>query len=421
MLELGEGGWGAEDIRAVAVAGTSGTVLPVDVRGEPNHNALMYNDSRSKDVLPDVRRAAALQEARLGYAIKSSFSLPKLVWLCRNVPGLLERTARFVHATDYIVGCLTGEFGVTDHNNALKTGFDLIAYRWPSFIERDLHLPISRLPRVIPPGEPIASLSQEASESTGLSTRTQVVAGMTDGTAAQLASGATRVGSWNSILGTTLVIKGISETLINDPLGRFYSHLHPQKKWMPGGASNTGAEWIEGHYPGENPGRLDRMAEKYLPTNLTAYPLVRRGERFPFVNPGAEGFLDGEPTDKLEGYAAKLEGLAYLERLAYDSLESLGAPISDKVYVTGGGARSDLWLHVRATVLKRQMARPRVGETAMGAAILAASRALFENLDQASLSMVQIAEQIDPDRKWESAYQSGYERFLAACRRRGYL
>jgi len=421
MSDLKARGYHAEDVIALSVDSTSGTILPIDETGRALHPALMYNDSRSASVLQHVRQSGGDLEKKLGYAFKSSFALPKIVWLHQNEPELFDRSARFIHATDYITGCLSGDFSLSDHSNALKTGFDLIDYKWPSFIEEELDVPLGKLPHIVSPGTPIGHVSSRAAYETGLSTTTQIVAGMTDGTASQMASGAVTVGEWNSTLGTTLVIKGISRDLLKDPLGRFYSHLHPQGMWMPGGASNTGAEWISKGYPGQNPSDLVAQAARHLPTNLIAYPLVRRGERFPFVAPEAQGFIVGTPQDPFEQFAAEMEGVAYLERLAYETLENLGAKVGETIYVTGGGARSDLWLKVRASVLGRQMARPALGEAAMGAALLAASQTLYQSLDEAARHMVSIETVVEPDPQWEAIYEERYQAFFDACRTRGYI
>ncbi len=421
ITALKEKGYQTGDVVALAIDSTSGTILPVDAYGEPLRPALMYNDNRSASILQKVREVGADLEDKLGYAFKSSFALPKIVSLHVNEPTIFEQTARFIHAADYIVGCLTGNFSVSDHSNALKTGFDLIDYKWPDFIERKLNIPLDRLPHILSPGEPIEHVSALAACETGLSENTQVVAGMTDGSASQIASGAVSIGAWNSTLGTTLVLKGISQYLLKDPLGRFYSHLHPQGMWMPGGASNTGAEWITKEYPGQDPADLVAQATHYLPTELIAYPLERRGERFPFVAPEAESFFEGVSDNPFEHFAAKMEGVAFLERMAYDMLESLGAEVGDTIYVTGGGARSDVWLQVRASVMGRQMIRPAIGEAAMGAALLAASKTLFRNLGEASQQMISIETRIEPQPLWQEIYEERYQQFCQACQRRGYL
>jgi sugar (pentulose or hexulose) kinase len=408
-------------IAGVSVASTSGTLVPVGHKGKPLHPAIMYNDSRSAEVVAQVRKAGAELESRLGYAFASSFALPKIFWLARRQPAVFQSTVYFVHAADFIVGHLTGNFGISDYSNALKTGYDLIGLDWPAFIESDLGIPKAKLPRVIAPGELMGGISREGARQTGLAEGTPVLAGATDGTAAQIASGAAQPGQWNSALGTTLVLKGISERILLDPEGRIYCHRHPQGWWMPGGASNTGAEWIAKEHAGADPGELDAKAESLLPTRLVRYPLARKGERFPFVYPQAQGFCIGEGQDVMQAYGAGLEGVALLERLAYETLEGIGALIQDEVYATGGASRSAVWLRIRASTLNRVILRPRIAETAMGAAVLAACGVWFNGLSQAVQAMVHPGLVVQPDPSLHEALSRKYSMFLQELRARGYL
>ena len=410
-------------VSGMAVDSTSGTVLPVDGKGDPLCPALMYNDARSRDLVPEVRRAGADLEVRLGFAFDASFALPKILWLARERPQVFARARWFIHAADFITGRLTGDHGMSDSSNALKTGYDVIEGRWPAFIERDLGIPCEKLPRVVPPGTPVGRVLAQGAASCWLPVGTPVLAGATDGTAAQIASGAVEPGAWNSSLGTTLVVKGITRALVRDPQGRIYCHRHPEGWWMPGAASNTGTEWIEREFPGEDLQRLDARVVERLPTRIVRYPLARRGERFPFRNPNAEGFTLtlGRLTDPVDAFAAGLEGLALLERLAYETMIEIGAPVGERIHVTGGGSRSDVWLRVRASALSRTLLRPVVSETAMGAALLAASGAWFGTLSRAARAMVRIDVAVEPDRALEAAYADAYRRLVAELIRRGYL
>ncbi|MBE0699826.1 MAG: carbohydrate kinase, partial [Anaerolineaceae bacterium] len=246
-------------------------------------------------------------------------------------------------------------------------------------------------------------------------------AGATDGTAAQLASGASQPGDWNSTLGTTLVFKGISREMRLDPQGRIYFHRHPEGWWMPGGASNTGTDWIGQDHPGADLDDLGRQAAAYVPTHLLRYPLMKKGERFPFIHLEAVGFLIGDSSAPVERYAAGLEGLAMVERLAYDTLQSIGLEVSDSVFITGGGTRSPVWSRIRASVLNKTLLQPAVTETAFGAAVLAASGCWFAAASQAAAAMVQISGTINPDISLAPIYQQKYSQFISEMEKRGYL
>jgi len=195
---------------------------------------------------------------------------------------------------------------------------------------------------------------------------------------------------------------------------------------MPGGASNTGCEWIMKQYQGQDLRQLDEAAFMQLPTALIRYPLARTGERFPFLAARAEGFAleaSGEVADTThaEYYAAGLEGTAMLERLAYDTLADIGADVGECIHMTGGGSKSLVWSQIRASILRRQFVRPMNTETAMGAALLAGAGLWYGNLSDAASAMVSPSVTIDPVAALIEPYAVKYALFCEALRARGYL
>jgi len=421
LVLLKEKGISSTAITSLSVTSTSGTILPVDEKAQPLHTALMYNDGRSVLEARDLNEMAAAFVAKMGRGFGASYALSKILWLKRNEPHLFSRARRWVHATDFVIGKLTGDFGVSDSSTALKTGYDPIDLCWPDFIELQAGIPFAKLPRIVSPGECIGSVSGACSKETGLSITTLVCAGMTDSSAALLAAGAAGPGDWNSTIGTTLVVKGIAKELIKDTNGRVYCHRHPMGWWLPGAASNVGGECLEVRFPDRDFAAMDRAASNRGPSTLTVYPLVRRGELFPFIQPEAEGFVLGEAEDEADLYRGYLEGVGLTERMAYDVLRDLGADVGDSIYVAGGGSRSPVWLKVRADILGKRLLKSSMPESAFGAAILAASNTLYTTVAEAGRKMVSIESQIEPDLGMQSHYTEKYDQFVDACRERGYL
>lgn len=408
-------------IEALAVTSTSGTVLPVTTSGDPLRPALMYNDSRAEAEAATVQAAGEAQASRLGYRFSPSFGLPKILWLKQHEPQIFDQAQRFIHAADFIVGRLTGGYHLTDYATALKTGYDLQHDQWPTFIETELAIPLEKLPQVVRPGTPIAETSATVAEMTGLPAGIPVVAGMTDGCTSQISTGAVAPGDWSSTLGTTLVIKGVTRELLTDPAGRIYSHRHPDGYWLPGGASNTGGEAITQRFPADQWPALNAQALALAPTETIRYPLARRGERFPFARPEATGFVLRRPADEATDYVAHLEGVAYVERLAYDLLADLGAEIGETIYSAGGATHSQAWSQLRADINGRSLVRPATTGGAMGAAIIAAAGQWYEGLIPAARAMVQVVEQIDPRPAMVAEYEARYQQFRQACTDRGYI
>jgi sugar (pentulose or hexulose) kinase len=406
-------------IRAAAVCGTSGTVLLVDARGDPVTNALMYDDSRATAEAELANRVGAEVWQALGYArMQASWALPKLLWLLREHAA---GDVRLAHQPDFINARLAGRDVQADWSHALKTGYHVIDRCWPGDVFGRLRIPEGVVPPVVPPGSRLGTVCAAAAEATGIPAGTPLIAGMTDGCAAQLAAGSLAPGSWNSVLGTTLVLKGVTRELIHDPLGVVYSHRLPDGGWLPGGASSVGAGVLTARYDGRDLTALDRAAADREPATVIAYPLVSRGERFPFTAPEAEGFVLGEPVDEADRYAALLQGVAYTERLIFDYLDRLGAPTGGQLMLTGGGARSRYWCQLRADVLGRPVDIPRHAEAALGMAALAAAGTTGRPLADIAAQMVELGDRLEPRTEGWARFREPYLRFVGELEARGWL
>ncbi len=407
-------------VGGLAICGTSGTIVLVDAAGDPLSLGLMYDDSRAED---EARRANELGTQTwesLGYRIQPTWALPKLLWLLGE-HGDTVGEARLAHQVDFVTRRLVGDEVPTDSSHALKTGYDLIDEEWPHDVMGALGVPDGMLPRVVRSGTQLGTVDRDGAEATGIPEGTPVIAGMTDGCAAQLAAGALSVGSWNAVLGTTLVLKGVAREPIRDPHGAVYSHRSPEDLWLPGGASSVGAGVLSARFPDRDLEELDERAAEREPAEVIAYPLVSEGERFPFSASEAEGFLLGEPADETDHYAALLQGVAYVERLCFDHLDRLGAPIDGELSLTGGAASSRYWCQLRADVLGRKVTLPDQAEAALGMALLAAAAASGRSLTEVAGEMVRVGEVLEPRPDRANRFREPYTRLVDELERRGWL
>ena len=396
-------------IASISIDGTSGTIVPLDENMRPLTNGIMYNDPRAKEQAARIHGAMGHIEKKLGYKFGASFSLPRVLWVHDELPEVYEKTRIFAHQADYIAGMLCGEYATSDYSNALKTGYDLIDGRWPEEYASVLGLDLAKLPRIVSPGAPIANVTAEAAARLGLSTRTLVVGGSTDGYASALAAGAVASGRWASIIGTTFVLKGVTDRLVIDPNGSSYSHMLPGGEWLLGGAANLGGRVLNQARGDRSFDEMNAASEGLIPTGVRCYPLTGRGERFPFVLPDCEPFYLGDVTGG-RLYPAIMEGVGYAERLSLDHMIDLGCPVGDTVYTTGGACRSALWLKIRASILNRRLLVPEVVDAAMGSALLAAS-ASFGGLEAAAGAMLRYSTEVEPDAELAARYAEIYARF----------
>ncbi|WP_371405629.1 FGGY family carbohydrate kinase [Kribbella sp. NBC_00662] len=391
---------GTTDVDGIAICSTSGTFLLTDRAGRPVTPALMYDDARAaarRDHIVDA------DPDRWATSMQPTWALPKILDLVADGHDLADR--RVVHSADFVAAHLVGHPVATDTSHALKTGYDLVGETWPAQAFDKLGLPLSALPEVVRPGVELGRTPAGV----------PVHAGMTDGCAAQIAAGALTPGAWNSVLGTTLVLKGVSNDLLVDPTGAVYSHRHPDGGWLPGGASSTGAGVLTELLPGADLDTFDRAARAQGPIDAVTYPLAKTGERFPFVAPQAERFTLGDTPDDLHTYAAVLQGVAFIERLAFEHLETLGADPVRSVSLTGGATRGGYWNQLRADVLGVPVELPAVPDPAYGMAVLAASGGT--DLTGTAGRMVRVDRVLEPgDQRLDDLYGA----FVAELDRRGY-
>ncbi|KOG12397.1 FGGY-family carbohydrate kinase [Streptomyces viridochromogenes] len=395
-------------VGGLAVCGTSGTVLLTDGAGRPMSPALMYDDGRAT--------AQGARARMAGLAVQDTWALPKALWLAGTYGQ-----GRITHQPDLVVSLLTGELPPADSSHALKTGYDVERDAWPSMLSR-LGLSDTAIPDVVRPGTLLGEVTATAAEATGIPAGTPVLAGMTDGCAAQIASAALRPGAWNSVLGTTLVLKGASPSPVRDPAGVVYNHRAPDGSWLPGGASSVGAGVLTAAFAGADPAAMDKLAAAHEPSGAITYPLVSPGERFPFLAPDAFALVLGEPESDADLWAALLQGVAFTERLCLDYLHHLGAPLDGPLTLTGGAARSPYWNQLRADILGRPARVPEQTEPALGMAALAAYGAgAAPDLAAAAEGMVRIGTTVAPRPDRTARFAEPYARLVKELEERGWL
>lgn len=418
--KLQEAGYRKDDIKAVCSDSTSGTILAVDELGNPLMNALMYNDIRATNEAREIQEVAKEFCQKLGYKFNASFALPKMIWIKKHLPEVFKRTYKFLHANDFLMGLLSGEYFHSDVSNCLKAGYDFVNGEWPDFIEQSFGLMTEKLPDVVVPGKKVAEVSGEIERLTGFPTGTWIISGMTDSTMALIASGASVPGDIFSSLGTTLVTRVLSRDLLRDPHGRVYCHILPGKNpiYLPGGASSVGAECLQAYFPKLKYDLYDQRALDLFPVESITYPLVRKGERFPFVYSEAEHFYQGS-NDEFERYTAYLQAVAFVERLGIETLGSLGADITGRVYTIGGAVKSVPWLQIRADVIQKQVSRPKIIEAAYGAAILAAAVICYrDNLSGTIQKFVKPDIIVSPRVGLKEKVEDKYKKFLTVIKNR---
>ena len=359
------------DVRAIAIDGTSSTVLLCDAVGRPIEAPLLYNDGRGVAMMDTLRAIAPPNHT----VLSATSSLAKLLWMTQ-LPCFTE-ARYFLHQADWLAFLLHGQLGISDYHNALKLGYDIEQFCYPAWMTQ---LPMNQLlPLVLAPGTPIGEVRAEIAGRFGLRTDCLVCAGTTDSIAAFLASGAHLPGEAVTSLGSTLVLKLLSRSRVEDARAGIYSHrLAPPLQegvegglWLTGGASNTGGAVLRQFFTDTQLEDLSCQIDGSKESQLDYYPLPKPGDRFPINDPHLPPRLEPRPAESVEFLHGLLEGIARIEARGYQLLQQMGATPLSKVYTAGGGAANPSWAKIRTRHLKVPLVPPVHTAAAYGTALLA--------------------------------------------------
>ena len=345
---------------AVAVDGTSGTVLACAANGDPWGQALPYFLACSEQ----ASAAAVLAGSASAPAASASGSLARVLRLLeeRGSGSLLMR-----HQADWLSGWLLGDWRFGEEGNNLRLGWDLGRQCWQGAIAEQ---PWSAaLPEVVRSGAVLGPLSQNARSALGLPAPCQVVAGSTDANAAVLAADP-QPGDGVTVLGTTLVLKQFAAQPLAGP---GISCHRVAGRWLVGGASNAGAGVLRQFFSDALLVELSRQIDPRTSSGLTFRPLPRPGERFPVDDPSLPPILEPRPISDALYLQGLLEGLAEIEAKGWAALQRLGAEPIQRVVSLGGGARNPQWRLIRQRILGVPVVNRPQCSAALGMARLALS------------------------------------------------
>ena len=390
--------------RPVGLSGQMHGLVVLDSEERVLRPAILWNDQRTAAECAEIEERIGL--GRLieltGNRALPGFTAPKLLWLRRHEAEVYARIEHVLLPKDYVRLRLTGQ-RATDAADASGTLlFDVSRRRWSEEVLAALELPEAWLPAAYEsPDVPAAP-------------------GAGDQAAAALGVGVDRPGPLSVVLGTSGVVFAALPGFAADPQARVHAFCHA----VPGGWHAMGVmlsaagslRWLRDTVGGTY-GELIAEAERWPPgaEGLTFLPYLQ-GERTPHADPNARGAFVGLTLRHDRGalVRAVLEGVAYGLRDSLELLRGLGVE-ADVGRASGGGARSDLWLRIVASVLDLPLERPVVEEgSAYGAALLAGVAAgSFADVHEAVEACVRTTGRIEPEPSWREAYEAGYARFRA--------
>jgi xylulokinase len=381
----------------VGLSGQMHGLVVLDASDRVLRPAILWNDQRTGAECAEIEERVGLERliALTGNRALTGFTAPKLLWLRRHEPETYARIRHVLLPKDYVRLRLTGDHAIDAADASGTLLFDVAGRRWSAEVCEALELPLDWLPA--------------AYESTE-------VAGAGDQAAAALGVGIASAGPVSVVLGTSGVVFAVLPAYAPDAQARVHTFCHAVPgTWHAMGvmlSAAGSASWLR-HSLGASYADLDAEAERWEPgaEELLFAPYLA-GERTPYPDPDARGAFTGLSVRHDRGalWRAMLEGVAFGLRDSLELLHGLGVR-PDVGRVSGGGARSELWLRIVASALQLPLERVETEEgSAFGAALLAGVRqGVFADAHDAVGRCVRVRSRIEPT--WD--YEEQYRRFRA--------
>jgi len=389
---------------AIGLSGQMHGLVVLDDRDRVLRPAILWNDQRTAAECAEIEARVGRERlvALTANRALTGFTAPKLLWIRAHEPDVYERIAHVLLPKDYVRLRLLGERAIDAADASGTLLLDVGRRRWSEEVLDALELPAAWLPPVF-----------ESPDVPG-------AAGAGDQAAAALGVGVDRPGPVSVVLGTSGVVFAALPAFAADADGRVHVFCHA----VPGGWHVMGVmlsaagslRWLRDLLAAEY-GELLAAAERWPPgAGDVLFAPYLAGERTPHLDPDVRGAFVGLELRHDRGalVRAVLEGVAFGLRDSLELLRELGVR-ADSGRVSGGGARSGLWLRIVASVLGIPLERTAVEEgSAYGAALLAGVAAgAFADVHEAVERCVRVREVVEPDPTWATAYAELHGRFRA--------
>jgi xylulokinase len=420
---------GVSEVVAIGLSVQGEAVVPVDARGLALRPMILGMDTRTEEQNAWLRERFGARQLFewTGMPVHTINTLPKLLWLKENTPDLWRTAHRFLLYEDFLIQKMTGRAVISRCLASRTQCFDLHQDRWSPEILEALALEEQRLAEISDSGRVVGPMHSRLASDLGLSHPPLVVTGGHDQACGALGVGLTRPGLAMVSTGTAEVVEvALAEPVIHPAL--FEANLSCYAHVVPGlylamTLNHSGGlllRWLRDAFcQGEVQQAFQSGADAYDlilagasgdPTSLLVLPHFA-GSGTPTFDTASKGAILGLTfsAGKTELAKAILEGLTYELRLNLEALKAGGVEIST-LRAIGGGARSELWLQLKADITGIPVAAPRqIEAAAFGAAVLAGAGAgLFSSAAEAAEQFLRLERCYQPEPARQQRYDQRY-------------
>lgn len=407
-------------IQGMGFSGQMHGLVVLDENDEIIRNALLWNDQRTTKEVDYLNNEIGLDKLiqYTGNIALTGLTAPKILWMKNNEPKQFNSIHKIMLPKDYLIYKLTGAFvsDVSDLSGTLF--FNPKTKTYSKEMLNILGINETMLPAIIESYDVAGTLKQEIKDTLRLSQDCIVVPGGGDQAVGAVGVGIVESGECSISLGTSGVIFVALDAFTIDQKSHLQSYAHANGYYhiMAVMLNAAGAiKWWNESILKSNDYNLFYKQIENTKTNNTLYFLpYLTGERAPINDSKAKGLLYGMQIQHTQEdiNRAVVEGVTFALKDSFELFKELNIDIK-RIRITGGGAKSDLWVQMIADVMNVDVVKIKEEEgPALGAAILAmVGDNVFKDVASACQSIVKLSKSFKPDPKYVSHYETKYDGF----------
>ncbi len=402
-------------VNAISVTGLSPCIVPVDRKGIPVRNSILYMDRRAWKEAQLVQEHFGRDELLklTGNRADPFFGGYKLIWMIKNEPDKYARTWKVLDPAKYVIYKLTGKAIIDPVTASMYAPyFDINNNEWSGEVFSE---GMDRLPDIIGVEQEVGQITNMAAAEIGLAAGTPVVNGSSDATMAAYSCGVTGNGDSCIIYGSTGLWMSVTDNIKYDDRLVNTRNAFGNGIMVSGGVLTFGSllEWFSKNVAHVSLKKLDSEASKLQQaTGIISLPYFM-GERTPVWDPRIRGAILGISLSHSREhlYMALVESTALALKQNIDIASEIGVNVKE-AKITGGGANSRLWRQVISDItgIRQLYLRPNAG-SAFGSAFLAGAWNGEWNFFDIK-KQLKVAEVIDPCMEKADFYTKLYSKYL---------
>lgn len=404
------------ELAAVAVTSFGETFTMLDENDTPCAPSMLYTDPRGKEQCEKLCNKFGAERIafKTGAKVHEMYSLPKLMWLKENMPENYRRAKYIFLIQDYIVYMLCGKRQI-DYSLAARTiFFDIKNKRWDKELLDFAGIDENMISTPVPTGTVAGIIKQETAKELGVSENVMIVNGAHDQIAAMCGANVFANDQVMDGTGTVECVPVLFEDVPKDyslfDMGYSFAP-HPNGGYACYVLSYTGGatlKWFRDNFSEASYAELDKCVCPE-PSEILIMPHFA-GAATPYMDTASRAAIIGLTFehDKYDIYKAIMEGTAYEIALNLDILKKRGLEVKS-VTATGGGAKSDTWLQIKADVLGLEVTALECGEVGSAGTALMAGRAIGSYTVETVLALPR--KKFSPDKRKHDFYNMQLKKY----------